>query len=117
MTEIYLDDYHLHSLTTPGLPTRVSRGVEGLEAPEQRIDSYNNPGAHGQTVANILHGGRLVTMEGTIRGNTESEYRANRASFHQLVGARRTSSGSRYIPRILKLTDATGAQYRLSCVV
>ena len=116
MTEIYLDDYHLHSLTTDGLATRVARGVEGLEAPEQRVDSYNNPGGDGQTVANILHGGRLITMEGRIRGDDEATYRANRSVLHQLVGANRTTLGQ-YSPRTLKLTDATGAQYRVSCVV
>lgn len=116
MTEIYLDDYHLHSLITDGLATRVARGVEGLEAPEQRVDAYNNPGADGQTVANILHGGRLITMEGRIRGVDEATYRANRGEFHQLVGANRTALGQ-YSPRVLKLTDATGAQYRVSCVV
>lgn len=116
MTEIYLDDYHLHSLTTAGLPTHLSRTLEGLEAPEQRLDAYDNPGGDGQTVANILHGGRFVTMEGWIRGSSESEYRANRASFHQMVGANRSASGQ-FTPRILKITDATGAEYRLNCVV
>jgi len=116
MREIYVDDYHLHSLVTDGLPTRVARGVEGLEAPEQRVDSYNNPGGDGQTVANILHGGRLITMEGRIRGGDEATYRANRSVFHQLVGANRTTLGQ-YSPRTLKLTDTTGAQYRVSCVV
>ncbi len=116
MREIYVDDFHLHSLVTDGLPTRVARGVEGLEAPEQRVDAYNNPGGDGQTVANILHGGRLITMEGRIRGDDEATYRANRSVFHQLVGANRTTLGQ-YSPRTLKLTDATGAQYRVSCVV
>jgi hypothetical protein len=116
MTEIYLDDYHLHSLTTDGLATKVDRGLSGLEAPEQRIDAYNNPGADGQTVANVLHGGRLITMEGRIRGADETTYRANRSVFHQLVGANRSALGQ-YSPRILKLTDATGMEYRLSVVV
>jgi hypothetical protein len=115
MTEIYLDDYHLHSLTE-ALPTRVARGVAGLEAPEQRVDAYNIPGGDGQTVANILHGGRVIVMEGTVRGDSETTYRANRAAFHQLVGANRTATGQMQ-PRVLKLTDATGAEYRLSVVV
>ena len=115
MTEIYLDDYHLHSLTQD-LPTRVARGVSGLESPDQRVDSYNNPGADGQTVANILHGGRLITLEGRIRGDDEATYRSNRAAFHQLVGANRTTLGQ-YSPRTLKLTDSTGDDYRLNCVV
>jgi hypothetical protein len=115
MTEIYLDDYHLHSLTVDGLPTRVARGMAGLEAPEQRVDAYDNPGADGQTVANVLHGGRLVTLEGTIRGEDVATYRANRAAFHQLVGANRING--QFAPRVLKLTDAIGAQYRLNCVV
>jgi hypothetical protein len=121
MTEIYLDDYHLYSRTVANLPTKVDRGVTGLEAPEQRVDAYDNPGADGQTVANILHGGRFITMEGTIRGFGETDaervaaYRANRAAFHQLVGANRVAG--RFTPRVLKLVDATGTEYRLTVVV
>lgn len=115
MQQIYLDDYRLHSLTTE-LPTQVDRGVEGLEAPEQRIDAYDTPGTDGQTIANVLHGGRFVTLEGRIRGNSESEYRTNRALFHQLVGVSRDSMG-RIVPRVLRLTDNVGTHYQLSCVV
>ena len=116
MTEIYFDDYHLHSLTTAGLPTGVKRGLEGLEAPSQRLDAYDNPGGDGQTIANALHGGRLIVLEGWIKGDTAAEYRTNRSTFHQLAGIARDASG-RITPKVLKLTDAAGNAYRLNCMV
>ncbi len=46
MQDIYLDTYHLHSLSTL-LPTRAKVPVSGLEAPEDRLDVYDRPGRHG----------------------------------------------------------------------
>lgn len=116
MTEMFLDSYHLHSLTTPGLPTLVKLPLQGLEAPEVRVDAYNNPGEDGQTVANVLLGGRLITLEGSIKGATAATYRANRQEFNQLVGPQRDSR-NRPVPRVLKLTDAAGDEYRINVIV
>ncbi len=120
MREIYLDNYHLHSLTTE-LPTRVRQPLPGLEAPEERVDVYNNAGEHGQTVSNTLSGGRTVVLEGSIRGRgtteaaVQADYRAQRQALIAATSNLRDDIGSP-IPRILRMTDLTGTTYRLSVI-
>lgn len=120
MQEIYLDDYHLHSLTAP-LPTRVRQPLPGLEDPETRLDAYNNPGGPGQTVANALPGSRTVVLEGSLHGAglTEAtalaDYLLQRRLLIDAVSHRYDANGV-LLPRLLRLTDLDGRQYRLSVV-
>lgn len=114
MTDIYLDDYHLHSLVA-SLPSRVHRGLSGLESPEIRIDAYDNPGEHGTTIANTLYGQRLIALEGSIRGDTATVYRANRQALREAVSLKRDAN-SYPIPRYLKFNDAGGYEYRVPVV-
>ncbi|MDP9356962.1 MAG: phage tail family protein [Chloroflexota bacterium] len=120
MREIYLDNYHLYSLTTPR-PTSVSQPLEGLEDAETRLDVYNNPGAAGQTVANALAGGRTVVLDGSLHGSGATEasaladYLLQRRLLIAAVSHTYDAAG-RLVPRILKFTDLDGRQYRLSVV-
>jgi len=120
MQDIYLDTYHLHSLSTV-LPTRAKVPVTGLESPDNRLDVYDRPGRHGQTVANALYGGRPISLTGTIHGTgatdilAQADYRLQHQLFIQ-ASAHQYDAGGHLVPRILKLTDLTGAQYRVSVV-
>jgi len=120
MQDIYLDSYHVHSLSTV-LPTRAKTPVSGLEAPEDRLDVYDRPGRHGQTVANALYGGRPISITGSLHGTgatdalAQADYRLQRQLFIQ-ASAHQYDANGNLIPRILKLTDLTGAQYRVSVV-
>lgn len=113
MTEIYLDSYHLHSLTTTGLPTTVRQPVDGLESPDVRIDAYDNPGDDGQTVANTLYGQRLITLQGRISGADVATYRANRQAFITATSNQKDANG-RPVFRLLKFTDDDGTVYHIS---
>lgn len=109
MTEIYLDYYHLHSLTTD-LPSRVKQPFDGLGLPDIRQDLYNRPGTHGQTLAHTLYAGRLITLQGIVRGSSTSVYRSNRQAFVQACGLQ-LDSNNRPVLRTLSVTDLAGNTY------
>ncbi len=123
MQEIYIGngatEYHLHSLSQI-LPSIVFRGLEGLEGPEVRVDRYDNPGIRGATVAQLLPGGRLITLEGALHspgGATSAEQRANYLAERRALIAAITSRydvRGRVIPLTLRLTDLDGREYRVS---
>ncbi len=120
MTEIYLDAYHLHSLTVD-LPTRVRQPLSGIESAAIRLDSYNRPGEHGTTIANALYGEQTIALEGSLhgRGATEaaaqSDYRRQRQLLREAVSIKRDANGT-VQPRVLALIDLTGAVWRLNVV-
>ncbi len=120
MTEIYLDAYHLHSLTTD-LPTRARQPLSGIESAAIRLDSYNRPGEHGTTIANALYGEQTIALEGSLhgRGATEAaaqaDYRRQRQLLREAVSIKRDANGT-VLPRVLALTDLTGAVWRLNVV-
>jgi phage-related protein len=113
-TDIYLDDYHLHSLTDD-LPTSVGYPLQGLESPAIRLSTYDNPGDHGQTVSNALYGARVVALQGRIRGEDVATYRANRQAFSQAVSLQNDASGFP-ITRLLKVSMGDGATWRLPVI-
>ncbi len=120
MTEIYLDTYHLHSLTAD-LPTRVRQPLEGIESAAVRLDSYNRPGEHGTTIANALYGEQTITMEGSLHGRgaaaaeVQADYRRQRQLLRQAVSLTYDASGA-IVPRVLSFTDLSGASWRISVV-
>jgi hypothetical protein len=120
IADLYLDTYHLHSLST-ALPTRVGYPLSGLESPEVRLSSYNNPGAHGQTISNALYGGRVIALQGSVRALTAdaslavAEYRANKQMFAQAVSLQNDSSGFP-VTRLLKLALGDGNTYQIPVV-
>lgn len=113
-TDLYLDDYHLHSLTDD-LPTSVGYPLQGLESPSIRLSAYDNPGDHGQTVSNALYGARVVSLQGRIRGDDVATYRANRQAFIQAVSLQNDANGFP-ITRLLKVTMGDGATWRLPVI-
>jgi len=114
VVDLYLDTYHLHSLSTT-LPTRVVYPLDGLDSPEIRLSAYNNPGAHGQTISNALYGGRVVAVQGSVRGNDTISYRANKQALATAVGLQNDTSGFP-IPRLLKVTLGDGNTYQLPVI-
>lgn len=113
-TDLYLDTFQLHSLDT-FLPTSVSYPLSGLESPDIRLSSYNNPGSHGQTVSNALYGGRIVALQGTVRGDDVETYRANKQALSQAVGLQNDTSGFP-IARTFKLALGDGKVYQLPVI-
>lgn len=112
--DIYIDDYHLHSIGSGhALPTGV-KNISGLESPSIRLNAYDNPGDHGQTVTNALYGQRQISMQGRVSGASTDEYRANRTALQQAIGLQHDANGYP-IFHILKL-NLNGSQYRLETV-
>jgi hypothetical protein len=108
-----LDDYQLHSLTAE-LPCKV-REIAGLAFPDVRLDTYERAGAHGLTIAHNLYGGRLLTLEGTIRGATEAAYLTNRRALQAAVGLK-LDANNVPVTRTLYLTDLAGNAFQIEAV-
>jgi hypothetical protein len=102
MYSLALDAYQLHSLTTE-LPCKV-RSVAGLGFPDVRLDAYARAGTHGLTIAHNLYGGRLITLEGTIRQSATASYMANRRALEAAVGLQ-LDSNNVPVTRTLSLLD------------
>jgi phage-related protein len=102
--DIYLDDYHLHSLSER-LPTVVN-SMSGLRLPAIRLESYDNPGEHGQTITNTLYGERAISIQGHIRGDSVDEYRTNYDALIQAVSLQNDPLGNPVF-RTLKLVTPT----------
>lgn len=113
MNSIQLDSYSLHSLLAPQ-PCQT-KGATGLGFPQVRLDQYNRPGVSGATIAHNLYGGRTITLEGTVRGSTRSDYMANRIALEAAVSLK-LDSVNVPIPRTLFLTDLNFSQYSVSVV-
>lgn len=112
-----VDSYTFHDLSQQ-IPSLVHRGLEGLESPEIRIDRYNNPGTRGATVAQVLPGGRLISLDGVLRavsGDTDLEKQASYLSERRKLIAATTSRYSdtgRALPLTLKFTDLDDKAYQ-----
>ncbi len=113
MQSILLDSYSLHSLTTPQTP--MVKTVAGLGFPEVRTDSYNRPGSHGVTIAHNLYGGRLISLDGTLRGVDAATYMSNRQNLEAAVGLL-LDANNVPIARTLYLTDNNYSQYQVSVI-
>lgn len=124
MQEIYIGngttEYHLHS-TAEKLPSYIKRGIEGLGNPSMRIDAYDNPGIRGETIAQVLPGGSLITLEGEMRGiwsASDAEILANFENERLALAAAVTHTYNelgRAQPLTLRFTTLTGRQLQVSC--
>lgn len=111
MQDIYLDSYHLHSLTTV-LPSRVRQPVEGLDFPEVREDVFNRAGEHGSRTAHTLYGQRVISFQGVLTDASASDFRAVRQDF---IAACSLQLDANNLPtaRTLYLTDNAGEEYQV----
>lgn len=121
MQEIYIGngttEYCLHSLTS-SVASITFRGLEGLENPEVRLDVYDNPGIRGQTVAQALDGGRLVTLTGALHPSPDAtdkqlSYLQQRAALIAATTPTYDQYG-RVEPLTLRLIDLDDTEYHLS---
>lgn len=124
MQDIYIGngitEYHLHSLNQ-WLSTVVYRGLEGLDNPTMRTDVYNNPGIRGETVAQILAGGSLVSIEGAMRvqhtdnpAEVIAAYLQERQNLAAAISHTYNALG-RVQPLTLRFTDLSGRALQVEC--
>lgn len=124
MQEIYIGngttEYHLHSLNER-IPSKVNRGLEGLDNPTMRTDAYDNPGIRGETVAQVLPGGSLISLEGVLRSDHNDDpsipiarYLEERQHLASAISHTYNSLG-RAQPLTLRFTDLSGRQLQVEC--
>src|SRR4051812_8227555 len=91
MFEFMLGDLQLHG---PDLANfDLKRPIQGLEAPEYRISSYDKPGEDGGVVSNALYGMRQITLIGRVAGSNPEQYEENRRALLDACAIRRDSNG------------------------
>ena len=119
--QLFYNDYQLHD-TGQTLPSKVKRGLEGLDNPEQRLDVYDNPGRDGQTVANVLNGSSLISLRGSLRSivagtdqQRQLEYETSRLDLINAVRTTKDSDG-RPAPALFKITTPSGSQYQAQVI-
>ena len=113
MQLIELDGYPLHSLIER-VPSNVHRGVSGLAAPEDRIESGAVAGDHGLFITSTLSGGRTISIPGRLRGG-ETDFPVLRQAFIAATTNKRDANG-RVAPRTLRLYDLDGRDYQIGVV-
>lgn len=91
MIEIFLDDFQIHSNTDNTLKRAIHR-IQGLETPDIRFAKYDRPGEDGAEIANVLYGGRPITLEGTVWGESSSAYEQNRRAIQGMTLLTRDSN-------------------------
>ncbi|MDQ0923347.1 phage-related protein [Pseudarthrobacter sp. W1I19] len=87
--------------------------VTGLDAPDIRLSSYENPGEDGLTVSTQRYGGRLLTLPGVVQGSDVATYLAARRALSYACRVRHDSFGLvSGIP--LTFTTLDGASYSVT---
>jgi hypothetical protein len=101
----------------PGVVTKYWLNQhDGLDMPEIRATSYDNPGEHGATLPNSLYGGRLITLGGVVRGDDPASYLAARRALAYAARIRYDSTGLVTTGRHT-FTALDGAQYFVDAAV
>jgi phage-related protein len=101
MKTIHIDTFQIHHNAGNG-GYMVNKNIQGLEIPSIRLPSFDRPNVDGAIVPNQLYGGRLITLEGKVMGNTVADYRQKRRDLENAVSINRVA-GILY-PRTLKFT-------------
>lgn len=84
--------------------------VEGLDAPDYRINNYDRPGEDGGVISSEFYTTRLITLTGIIKGATPAIHEANRALFASTFAISRDAYNFPVPVRITFVTLA-GASY------
>src|SRR5689334_11960346 len=108
MFQFMLGDLQLHGVDLTNFNLR--RPIQGLEAPEFRISSYDKAGEDGGVVNNALYGMRLVTLTGRVAGSNAAQYEANRRALIEACAIRRDSNGYPVLTRC-EVTTQAGSSY------
>lgn len=101
MKNIYIDSTQIHSNTDNTLGFFVSPDIQGLEAPEIRLPTFNRPNIDGAVVPSQLYGGRLITIVGRVVGDGVSQYRTRRRQIEQAFSISRDGEGNA-VPLVFK---------------
>lgn len=68
-------------------------GVEGLDAPDYRVSTSENAGEDGGAVGAAFYGSRLVTLTGSVKGDSAAEYNQARRNLAYMCRIRKDSYG------------------------
>lgn len=112
MKKAYLDSTQIHS-STSRIGFYIRPEIHGLEMPELRLSSHQRPNVDGGFVSSHLYGMRLISFNGSVIGDSVSQYRERRRTINSVFKIRR--SGDDSISRTFKFT--TDDDLSLQCEV
>lgn len=118
MRKLVVDTLTLRDLTAgTGLVYSVT-GVQGLEAPEYRVGSYDRPGEDGSRVTTAFYSARLVTLNGDMQAPDGSVVTQETARQALAYAFRIQRDKYNYpTPTVVQVTTLDGGTYTLSGVV
>lgn len=90
--------------------------IEGLDAPDYRLNYYDKPGEDGGVVSSAFYGSRMVSLNGIVRGGSPQGFENAR---HALVAACAINKDSTGFPELTRLTFKTlaGNSYFIDAIV
>lgn len=109
MRDFYIDDLCVHNLDVT-ISYWLKTPIQGLDAPQHRLSVYNKAGEDGAVVSSSFYGGRVVTLEGYIKGDTAEAYEDNRLAFSRALSLSRSAIGVPTLKRF-RFTTLAGRQY------
>lgn len=114
MKSIYINDFQIHSNSADiGF---VVHSIDGLEFPTLRTNHYDKPGEHGAIAANLLYGGRMIALTGTVFGETTTLFQQRRRDFAEAIAVERDEFGA-LVPVTLKLTTIDDIPLQVDCTI
>lgn len=90
--------------------------IEGLDAPEDRVNVYDKPGEDGAVVSSMFYSGRRISLQGMIKGANPAAYEANRLAFLNAVLQRKDDTGYP-TPIRVTFTNLSGATYYVDAYI
>lgn len=107
---MYIGDLQVHDNESDTDIFLQPNGLEGFDAPEYRLNVYDKSGEDGGTVSNVLFGTRLLTMPFFVKGDTATEYEANRRLLADACLPQRDEFGYP-VPTRITFTTLTNEEY------
>jgi hypothetical protein len=112
MKSIYLNSFQIHS-NSENLGF-VVHTITGLEYPLLRPSHYDKPGESGAIVPNLLYGGRMITVTGTVFAETATLFLQRRRDLQNALSLIRDSY-SVPVPITFKFTTFDDLALQVDC--
>lgn len=89
--------------------------ITGLDSPMRRVVSLSRPGQDGSTIPSNFFGGRLISWQQVIAGDTAAEHITNRKNLFKALLLSRDSNGVAQT-KVARFTDNDDSVYRVNYV-
>ena len=110
MRSIYIDtlgsNLKIHD-STNAVDFWAQTPVDGFDAPDYRIISYDKPGEDGMAISSMFYSGRPISIHGVIKGSNPTAFEANRKLLSTACAISRDVNGYP-LPKRVSVTTLAG---------